>query len=354
MIRIVRWDPVENQTAEIGRGELPPKRREIHPEMVVWVDLEDPTPEEEDWAFKQFLPVHPLTLEDVTKLRREPHLGPHLPKVEEFAEYLFVIVNPLPAELCEPRPSPTESPNTMPPDRPPAARLFKTARPQLSATLDHNVLITHHYTAMGCIGDGLAFLTRHSDLLRRGPDYVFHLILDGIVDEYAPVVERYAGLLDRLEEQIFRRPNREVLARLLRMKRQVSYLRKTLILEREVLARLTRGEFDLVDVREIVYYRNVYDHLVRYTELVEAAREMVSDLMQSHLAATSNRLNEVMKVLTMISTVVLPMTLIAGIYGMNFKHLPEIEWDFGYPFALGLMLMTGIGSFLLFKWKSWI
>ena len=102
-----------------------------------------------------------------------------------------------------------------------------------------------------------------------------------------------------------------------------------------MLARLIRGEFELVDEREIAYYRNVYDHLVRYTELIEAAREMVSDLMQTHLAAVSNRLNEIMKVLTMISTVILPMTLIAGIYGMNFKNMPELDWEYGYSMAAG-------------------
>ena len=126
-----------------------------------------------------------------------------------------------------------------------------------------------------------AYAARHEECARRGPDYLFHLILDAMVDEYAPVVERIADRLDRLEARMFRRPSREVLARLLRLKRQVSFLRKTLILEREVLARLTRGEFDLIDAREIAYYRNVYDHLVRYTELIEAAREMVSDLMQT-------------------------------------------------------------------------
>ena len=106
---------------------------------------------------------------------------------------------------------------------------------------------------------------------------------------------------------------------LIRLKRRVIALRKTLILMREVLARLTRGEFELVDDREIVYYRNVFDHLVRYTELIEGAREMVSDLMQTHLAAQSNKLNGIMKVLAMVSTIILPMSLVAGIYGMNFE-----------------------------------
>jgi magnesium transporter len=167
-------------------------------------------------------------------------------------------------------------------------------------------------------------------------------------------VEWVAAQLDRLEMRIFTRPSRQLIARILRLKRVVTGMRKTLIIEREVLARLIRGEFDLVEDREIVYYRNVYDHLVRYTELIEAAREMVSDLGETHLAAVSNRLNEVMKVLAMISTVILPMTLISSVYGMNFKHMPELEWEYGYPMAMGLMLLTAIGAVFLFRWKKWL
>ena len=131
-------------------------------------------------------------------------------------------------------------------------------------------------------------------------------------------------------------------------------MRKTLIIEREVLARLIRGEFEVVGEREIAYYRNVYDHLVRYTELIEAAREMVSDLGETHLAAVSNRLNEIMKVLTMISTIILPMTLISSVYGMNFKDMPELNWRYGYPLAVGLMLFTAMLGVWLFRWRKWL
>jgi magnesium transporter len=205
------------------------------------------------------------------------------------------------------------------------------------------------------VNAGWEFVRRHHDCGGRGPDYLFHLVLDAMVDEYAPVVERLADRLDKVEHAIFARPGPDHLRRLIRMKRTLAFLRKTLVLEREVLARLFRGEFALVAADEVAYYRNVYDHLVRYAEFIESGREMVTDLMQTHLAAVSNRLNEIMKVLTMISTVVLPMNLIAGIYGMNFrKWFPELDWEYGYPFALGLMLVTGFGALALFRWKKWI
>jgi magnesium transporter len=218
------------------------------------------------------------------------------------------------------------------------------------------VLITHHYTPLSCVEEVSAYVARHGECARRGPDYVFHLVLDALVDEYAPVVDRVADRLDRLETVVFRNPTPDVLAQLLRLKRLVSGMRKTLILEREVRARLTRGEFELVDDREIAYYRNVYDHLVRYTELIESAREMVSDLMESHLAAASNRLNQVMKLLTMISTVILPMTLVAGIYGMNFDEsaVPGYHTEWGFQFALGLMAVVGLSAYALFRWRRWV
>lgn len=348
MIHVIRWHAITGQSERLSLDDLPRTHAELPPDEVVWIDLAEPTPDEERRVLAEFLPVHTLTFADVTKARREPDQGAHLPKAEEFADYLFVVVNPLPASVPSPQTPLAEGKGEH------ATHLANQRRPQLSAVLTHRVLVTHHYAPMPCIDDGQAYLARHGENLRRGPDYLFHLILDGIVDEYAPVVDRIGERLDELELQMFERPTPDVLAELLRVKREVSYLRKTLIMEREVLARLIRGEFALVEDREIAYYRNVYDHLVRYTDLIESAREMVSDLMQTHLAAVSNRLNEIMKVLTMISAGVLPMTLIAGIYGMNFTVLPEKDWEYGYPFALGLMALTGIVAFLLFKWKKWL
>ena len=341
MIHTISWDPTSGTLRHNDALQLPHNYVDMPAELVLWIDLDNPTPEEESRILDTFLHVHPLTLEDITKPRRDPEEGPHLPKVEEFADYLFVIVNPLPNEMTSGKPLP------------PGFRLDKRSRPQLSAILTHRLLITHHYAPLPCIIEGQMHLERHVDNLRRGPDYLFHLILDGIVDDYAPVVEQVGEQLDLIESHMFHRPTPRLLERLLRIKRRVSYMRKTLILEREVLARLMRGEFALVEDREIVYYRNVYDHLVRYTELIESGREMVSDLMQSHLSVTSNRLNEVMKVLTMISVMGLLCSVIAGIYGMNFKHMPELEWPNGYYFALGLMGTAVSVSLTVFKWKKW-
>jgi magnesium transporter len=353
MISVLHWDAAARTCHPRPHDDLPPTAAAAAADDVWWVDLSDPTPAEEERVLRGFLPVHALTFGDVTKERRTPAEGTHLPKVEEFPDYLFAVVNPLPPGLAEmlgpaksagPRPSLEE------------LRERRKHRPQLSAVMTKNVLVTHHYRPLACVDAARGFAGRHADAARRGPDFLFHHVLDAMVDEYSPVVDAIGARLDALETRVFRDPSPQLLARLLRLKRVVTGLRKTLILEREVLARLTRGEFDLVDEREIVYYRNVYDHLVRYTELVEAAREMVGDLMESHLSAVSARLNQVMKVLTTISTVVLPMTLVAGVYGMNFEEnvWPGFKTGWGFAFALGLMAVLGVGSVAYFRWRRWL
>jgi magnesium transporter len=354
MIRQFCWDAsAKSATCPVA---LPAAATAVTGTEYLWIDLENPTQEEEEKIFGHFLPVHPLTWEDVTRPRRLPDQGAHLPKVEEFPEYLFAIVNPLPWEVCDPTRTGARGELPTAGDGPTAKRraVCKWTRPQLSAILTGNVLVTHHYDELPCVDAVRDYVDRRGETTGRGPDYLFHLILDRMVDEYAPVVERFAGRLDRLETQMFRKASPKVLSYLLRLKRQVVFLRKTLTLEREVLARLVRGEFDLVSRDEIAYYRNVYDHLVRYTELIEGAREMVSDLMQTHLSASSNRLNEVMKVLTMISTVGLICSMIAGVYGMNFENMPELKWEYGYPLALGMMATAALTTVGIFWRKGWV
>jgi magnesium transporter len=350
MISLLHWNSTARACHVANLDQLPATVNDVAADDVWWIDLSDPTPEEEQRIFESFFRVHPLTLEDITRQRRAPDQGPHLPKVEEFPDYLFAIVNPLPPGLAQALQIPAKGV----PAPPTAALLARKNRPQLSAVLNHRVLVTHHTIPLDCVAIARQYIDRHLESARRGPDYLFHTVLDAMVDEYAPVVDLIAARLDRLESRMFESPTPQLLARLLRLKRVVSSLRKILILEREVLARLIRGEFELVEEREVAYYRNVYDHLVRYTELIESAREMVSDLMDTHLSAVSTRLNQVMKVLTMISTIVLPMTLVAGIYGMNFDHMPELKWEYGYPMALGMMLLLGIGSLVYFRWRKWL
>lgn len=346
MITIQVWSRAGNSVQVLDASALSTDRDALRAtEDVVWIDLQQPTAEEELLVFEQFFPIHTLTLEDIVRMRREPDAAPHLPKVEEFPDYLFIIVNPLTGEFQQHIGKPANHNNGM-------HRPFT----QLSAVLTGNMLITHHYEPMGCTDQLRGFLKRHGAQANRGPDFLCHLILDHTVDEYVPVLDYIDDSLEQLETHVLQKPRQTLFHRMLRLKREIILLRKTLIYEREVLVRLARGEFALVDEREMVYYRNVYDHLVRFTELIESSREMAADILQTYLAATSNRLNQIMKVLTMISTIVLPMTLISGIYGMNFENSewPDFHTTWGFQFAIGLMLLSGGTSLVLFYWKKWL
>jgi magnesium transporter len=337
VIHVFRWDGKEGIW---GGPELIPPKGEIPP--CLWIDLECPTEAEERLVFDKYFPVHVLTLEDITRPRRLPDNVPHFPKAEEFPDYLFVISNPLTQNAVDVF---LDKENTGP------------LNSQLSAILTQNILITHHCQPLNSVTALHTYLTKHPTQAERGPDYLFHIVLDDSIDLYVPLLDAVDDSLDRLEERVFTRPDRKLLARLLTLKRSIILLRKTMIYEREVLARLCRGEFKLIEQREVAYYRNVYDHIIRFTELIEASREMVMDLMQTLLASQANRLNEIMKVLTMISVTILPMSLIAGIYGMNFQKniWPDFESSpYGFVIALVMMALSGLAALGLFRWMKWV
>jgi magnesium transporter len=340
MISVFAWDESSKKGTWGGADSLPPTDR--IPE-VLWIDLEEPTEDEEKLIFETFFRVHVLTFEDIQRPRRLPDEPPHFPKVEEFPDYLFIIVNPISLAAVDNLLGDEEE-----------ARCCG----QLNAVLTERILITHHREPLVSVAALSGSLRKNPVHGARGPDYLFHHVLDVMVDHYAPLMDHVDTALDDLEEKVFTAPGPHLLARLLKLKHRIIRLRKTLIHEREVLARLHRGEFALINDREAVYYRNVYDHLLRFTELIESSREMVGDLMQTLLASQANKLNESMKVLTMISVIILPMTLIAGVYGMNFEKetwwWPSLENYYGVPIALGLMVVSAVSSLAFFKWMKWI
>jgi magnesium transporter len=145
-----------------------------------------------------------------------------------------------------------------------------------------------------------------------------------------------------------------VLKRILKFRRLLQDLRRMSIHQREILLRLARGEFDEIPRDVVPFFRDVYDHFVRITDVIESFRDSVTSALEAYLTVQANRMNEVMKTLTLISTVMLPLTFIAGVYGMNFRHMPELAWIGGYPFALGLMAVVAIGILLYFRHKGWL
>jgi magnesium transporter len=327
------------QSGEIRKLTLKELTQHLHQrgEGLLWVDLEDPNEAEEETVLLSLFDFHPLAIEDCRHGREEEG---HLPKVEDFTDYLFVIFNPV------------ESAAPLNGARTSYKLTIKTA--QLSSFLSKRALVTHHYKPLRSIAYAAQLISKNPQSLGRGPDYLFHIIIDDIVDNYSPILDRLDDVIDSMEDEVFRQASQRTMARILYLKKDIVTIRRIAFYQREMLNRLSRGEFPLITSDEMIYYRNVYDHLVRMADLAESYRDTVSGLLDAYLSVTSNSLNQVMKVLTIISTVFLPLSVITGFFGMNFQHLPGATWEYGVLAILLFMVAVSVGMLWLFKRRKWL
>jgi magnesium transporter len=191
---------------------------------------------------------------------------------------------------------------------------------------------------------------------QRGPAFLLHQILDQIVDFYSPVLDDFDDRIDRLEQDIFalQRPNHEILTEIMALKRGVLRLRRISGKQMDILHRMSRGEFILIPDVMRPFYRDVYDHLIRVVDLSESYRDLISGSLDAYLSVVSNRMNEIMKVLTIFSAIMLPLTFIAGVYGMNFDNMPELHSRYGYFAVIAIMMVVAVGMLMFFKRRGWI
>jgi magnesium transporter len=183
---------------------------------------------------------------------------------------------------------------------------------------------------------------------------ILHRMLDRLVDNFLPVMDKISGRIDLLEDQIMHRPETALLERALDAKKVIGRLRRITGHQRLILESLARGHLELIPRESIAFFRDIYDHFVRVADFAEANRDAVQGTIEAYLSVAANKTNDIMKVLTQISTIMLPLTFIAGIYGMNFDYMPELKWTFGYPFALSLMALTAIGLIVWFRRRRWL
>ena len=300
-------------------------------EKTIWLELDERS-DEASAFLEKVLHVHPLAIEDVWN-----DVG--LPKVEDFDEYVQVIIHGIREDDQEAKDVPLEL-------------------AELDILIGQNWLVTHAHDEKVCaVAPVFTEVCRNPRLLKKGPAWVAHAVMDRMVDEYMPLIDRFDTQIEGIEEQILEstaKTDREVIPKIIRIKRSLQMLRRTTIYQREILLRLARAEFDEIPRELVPFYRDVYDHFARVTELVDSYRELVSSLLEAQFSMQSNRMNEVMKRLTIISTIMLPLSLVAGIYGMNFEHMPELKWMYGYPFALGLMVVIALGIVTWFRVKRWL
>jgi magnesium transporter len=297
----------------------------------VWVELERKTAEADELLSE--LKIHPLTAEDIW--------GPSSqPKVDDFPNYLYIIIHGIGS-----------------------AKKTRLELVEVDILIGTNWLITHDRD--GLVADDVGTELDHSPrLLAKGAPWLAHAILDRSVDRYLPIIDQLDSEIDQLENDVIEKAGtprgKGVLSRILEFKRLLQKLRRTSIHQREILLRLSRGEYEEIPPEALPFYRDVYDHFLRIQDIAEGYRDLITSSLDAYLSVQSNRMNEVMKTLTLMSTVMLPLTFIAGIYGMNFDYeaspynMPETHWVFGYPFALLLMAVVAIAILLFFRHKGWI
>ena len=294
--------------------------------MVTWININSnrhvPTLEQLGARFN----VHPLVLEDIA------HIGQR-PKIEDYGSYLFLVV-----------------------------KLLRLSDPDQQIEAEQvSLLLGAHYVITVQEHNGDIF-TPIRERLRIGrgrirsmkADYLLYALLDAVVDDYFLVLEDVGERIETIEEALVTDPSPAILTILHTLKRDMIFLRKSVWPLREVVSRLERGDSPLIQHTLNLYLRDVYDHTIQVIDAIETNRDLLSGMLDIYLSSVSNRMNEVMKVLTIIATIFIPLTLIVGIYGMNFTYMPELQHPWGYPMVYLTMAVVSVIMLIYFRRKRWL
>lgn len=269
--------------------------------------------------------IHPLVMEDIL----EAH---HRPKLEDYGDYLYVILRAFP----------------------PGGEDYDRTE-QISLIIGKNYVLTFQEHGEGLF-DALRTRLREGKgrLRSQGADYLAYAMLDTVVDNYFNVMEAMGERIEALEDQLVLAANRDTLQEIHRLKHAILLLRKAVWPLRDMLGALSRGESELIREATLIYLRDVYDHTIQVIDTLETYRDILSGMLDIYLSSLSNRMNQIMKVLTVISTLFIPLTFIVGVYGMNFKHMPELELPWAYPALWGVMISLALGMLALFRRQKWL
>lgn len=301
-------------------------------DTITWIHIQGDAVPETMRELGSLFGLHQLALEDVTNSGQRP-------KVDDYNEHVFVV-------LAHPI---IESESN------------QIHIEQLSLFLGQNFLISFHPGAHDPFASVRKRLREQvGRIRRRGPDYLLYALIDLAVDEGFPILEWLGDEIEGLEEEMLAQPSSHSVQRLYHLKRTLLMLRRVLWPQREVINNLVRDERTFVSDENKIYYRDCYDHTIQVVELIESYRDMVTGLLDVYLSSISYRLNEIMRVLTVIATIFIPLTFIVGVYGMNFSNeaspwaMPELHWFYGYPLVWLLMIMMAVGMLVYFRRRKWL
>ncbi|MFH1589884.1 MAG: magnesium/cobalt transporter CorA [archaeon] len=269
--------------------------------------------------------LHPLIQEDIVSTGQRP-------KMEDFENYLFIVLRMLYYD-----------------------KKNELSAEQVSIVIGPNFVISFQEQE-GDVFDDVR--TRIKDtkwrIRKSGSDYLAYALIDSIIDNYFLVLEKLGDKLEDLEEELNTNPSQKTLNEVYIMKKELVFLRKSVWPLREVISKFHKSESKLIQKQTVRYINDLYEHTIQVIDTIESFRDMISSMIDVHLSSLSNKMNEVMKVLTIFAAIFIPLTFIAGIYGMNFEVMPELSWPYGYAFAWAIFLSVGIGMLVFFKKKKWI
>ena len=271
--------------------------------------------------------LHPLVLEDILNTDQRP-------KMEDYGEYIYIVLKMLNYD----------------------DKSGQIEAEQISLVLGQNFVLSFQEGKEGDVFGLLRERLRGAKgrIRKMGADYLAYSLIDSVVDHYFIILERLGERVEFLEEELVTEPTTKTLQEIYNLKREMIFLRKAVWPLREVISGLERGESSLIQQNTQIYFRDVYDHTIQVIDTIETFRDTVSGMLDIYLSSVSNRLNAVMKVLTIIATIFMPLTFLAGIYGMNFKYMPELEWRWGYPLVWMIMIAIGIFMLIYFRKKKWL
>lgn len=295
-----------------------------HKQTFVWLDLQDPQADDIELLREEFH-FHPLSIEDATRHHERP-------KLESFESYYFMVFYALHYDEA-------------------ASRLLSQS---VGLFIGANYLVSVHNGAITTIDETIKRWKDHTAEFGDDAGALLYALLDAIVDDYFPVIDQLAERVEQIEERIFARFSEDALQEVFGLKRDLLAVRRVVAPERDVLNVLIRREVPIFERNTILYLQDVYDHIVRITDSIDTYRDLLSSALDAFLSLQSNQLNQIVKVLTIASIVLMCDALIAGIYGMNFEFMPELHWRYGYAFALGLMVVTSVSLVLFLRRRKWL
>jgi magnesium transporter len=295
----------------------------------LWIDMLAPTEAEWRLVLEQTFRFHPLAVEDAIQ-------DVHVPKLDDYSSYLFLVIHTV---------SLGDEPMDLDTD-------------EVDIFLGNNYIVTMHDRQRASI-DRLWHMDLHETRgLSRGPSFVLYEILDRQVDGFIPILDEFEAHLEELGDVIFRSDSQRgralLLNDILTAKSSALRLRRILIPQRELVNRLAMNDYAVIPHDMRIYFRDVYDHMVRLADLSDGMRDLAGSTIETHLALANNRMNEIVKLLTIISTIFIPLSFVAGVYGMNFEYMPELHWRYGYLFAWAIFLVIGLALLFAFWRRGWL